>query len=425
MRSERMPQPLARRILLSFILLTALVAGINAWAIITVLHEVEEDLVGEELRQDMAAVENVFLTEGRIPDLTGGSALYAPTLQPQKPLPRELETPHPGYQEVVTERVAWHVLEEEIDGHRFILVRNQDAFEAREKLFYNVVAGGVLLAIALAYLIGRLTVRRVIDPVIRLAAAVRSHEPAPGAARPLATAYGDDELGQLAQAFDQAFSELQAALERERLFTSDVSHELRTPLMIVSTSCELLARGALPDNSQRQVARIAKAGADMQALVETFLQLARVQTARLAEGDGVSLEQIAAEQVAVWQPQIEARGLSFVYRQEATVPGRWHPTLLRVVLGNLLRNALHYTEQGEIRLCLEAGGFRVEDTGPGIASEELGRIFEPFQRGRHARGEGLGLGLSLVRRVCAQAGWSVTAEALAAGGSCFRVRLLA
>ena len=117
MRSERMPQPLARRILLSFILLTALVAGINAWAIIAVLHEVEEDLVGEELRQDMAAVENVFLTEGRIPDLTGGSALYAPTLQPQKPLPRELETPHPGYQEVVTERVAWHVLEEEIDGH--------------------------------------------------------------------------------------------------------------------------------------------------------------------------------------------------------------------------------------------------------------------------------------------------------------------
>ncbi|WP_205203830.1 sensor histidine kinase [Azonexus hydrophilus] len=419
MRSERMPQPLARRILLSFILLTSLVAGINAWAIITVLHEVEEDLVGEELRQDMAAVENVFLTEGRIPDLTGGSALYAPTLRPQKPLPRELETPHPGYQEVVTERVAWHVLEEEIDGHRFILVRNQDAFEAREKLFYKVVAGGVLLAIALAYLIGRLTVRRVIDPVIRLAAAVRTQ----GAARPLATAYGDDELGQLAQAFDQAFNELQAALERERLFTSDVSHELRTPLMIVSTSCELLAQGPLPDNSQRQIARIAKAGADMQALVETFLQLARVQTTRLAEGDGVSLEQIAAEQVAVWQPLIEVRGLSFVYRQEGTVSGRWHPTLLRVVLGNLLRNALHYTEQGEIRLCLDVDGFRVEDTGPGIAPEELGRIFEPFQRGRHARGEGLGLGLSLVRRVCAQAGWSVTAEALAAGGSCFRVRL--
>ncbi|WP_415033423.1 sensor histidine kinase [Azonexus sp.] len=420
MRPKRAPQPLARRILLSFILLTALVAGINAWAIIVLIEVVEEDLVGEELRQEMAAVETVFLTEGRIPDLTGGSALYAPTLRPQKPLPRELETPHPGYQEVVTERVAWHVLEEEIDGHRFILVRNQDAFEAREKLFHKLVAGGVLLAIALAYLIGRLTVHRVIDPVIRLAAAVRSHAPA----QPLATAYGNDELGQLAQTFDQAFNALQAALERERLFTSDVSHELRTPLMIVSTSCELLARGALPDNSRRQIARIAKAGAEMQALVETFLELARVQTTRLAEGDGISLEQIAAEQVAVWQPLIAARGLSFVYRQEAETPGVWHPTLLRVVLSNLLRNALHYTEQGEIRLSLEAAGFRVEDTGPGIAPEELGRIFEPFQRGRHARGEGLGLGLSLVRRVCTQAGWSVTAEALAAGGSCFRVRLL-
>ncbi|MFV0370603.1 MAG: sensor histidine kinase [Azonexus sp.] len=425
MRPERPPQPLARRILLSFILLTALVAGINAWAIIVLIHVVEEDLVGEELHQEMAVVETVFLTEGRIPDLTGGSALYAPTLQTNRPLPFRLEKSHPGYQEIVTAHGAWHVLEEEIDGHRFILVRNQDAFEAREKLLYKVVIGGVLLAIALAYLIGRLTVRRVIDPVTRLATAVRAHDPAQGAAPLLAPAYGDDELGQLAHAFDESFAQLQASLERERLFTSDVSHELRTPLMIVATSSELLEREELPENSRRQVGRIAKAAAEMQALVETFLQLARARTAGLTPQESVSLAQAAEEQATLWQPQILERGLSFVYRQEAETPGAWHPTLLRVVLGNLLRNALHYTERGEIRLCLEATGFRVEDTGPGIPPEELGLIFEPFQRGRRARGEGLGLGLSLVRRVCEQAGWSVTAEAPAGGGTCFRVRLLA
>ena len=77
-------QPLARRILLSFMLLTALIAGINAWAIIAVVHVVEEDLIGDEMRQEMEMVETVYLTEGRIPDLTGGSALYVPTLKAQR-----------------------------------------------------------------------------------------------------------------------------------------------------------------------------------------------------------------------------------------------------------------------------------------------------------------------------------------------------
>lgn len=415
-------QPLARRILLSFMLLTALIAGINAWAIIAVVQVVEEDLIGDEMRQEMEMVETVYLTEGRIPDLTGGSALYVPTLKAQ-PLPAAFAGLHPGFQEVVGENGAWHVMETSIEGHRFILARDQGTFEAREQVLYKVVIGGFLLAVALAWLIGRLTVRRVIDPVIRLAGQVRGRDQMVALAPPLAADYGDDELGQLAMAFDLAFSQLRLAIDRERLFTSDVSHELRTPLMIVGTSAELLLRGDLSERARRQVERIARAAAEMRSLIEVFLELARAQGAQLTPGEGVSLAAMADEQSQLWAEDIAARGLSFVRRSEGELPGLWHPTLLRVVMGNLLRNAAHYTERGEIRLILASDGFRVEDTGPGISPAERAQLFQPFVRGRGARGEGLGLGLSLVRRICEQQGWQIDALNLDGGGSCFVVRL--
>lgn len=416
-------QPLARRILLSFTLLTALVAGIYAWAIVAVIHIVEEDLIGEELRSEMAAAEEIYRNSGRIPDLSGGSTLYVPGLD-DKPLPPDFADLSDGYQEIVNASGAWYVLETTIDGRRFILVRNQDAFEAHEDLMIQVVMIGLVLAIALAFVIGRLTVRRVIDPVIRLAGQVRDRDRMLALAPPLAGDYGDDELGQLARAFDLAFGRLGAAVERERLFTSDVSHELRTPLMIVGTSAELLlTRGDLSEQARRQVERIGKAAAEMQSLVDTFLQLARAQGAHQVE-EGTTLAALADELAAAWRPEIAARGLAFVLRHDGEVPGSWHPTLLRVVINNLLRNALHYTERGEIRLIVGDGGFRVEDTGPGIPAAEIDDMFRPFVRGQRARGEGFGLGLSLVRRICEQQGWRIAAGNLDNGGSCFTVRLI-
>lgn len=415
-------QPLARRILLSFSLLTLLIAGLYAWGVVTVIEITEEELIGEELRAEMTIAEEIYRSEGRIPDISGISTLYVPGMD-GKTLPPEFAEAHPGYREIVNASGAWFVVEKEVDGHRFILVHNQDAFEAHENKVKWFVMIGLALAVALAFVIGSLIVRQVINPVIRLAGQVRDRDRMPARAFPLAADYSDDELGQLAHAFDLAFGRLEAAIERERLFTSDVSHELRTPLMIVGTSAELLARGDLPEPVRRHVERIGKATAEMQSLVDTFLQLARAQGTHLAPEEGTTLAAMIDELAAAWRPEIAARGLTFMLRHDEEVPGNWHPTLLRVVINNLLRNALHYTERGAIRLIVGAGGFRVEDTGPGIPADEIDDLFQPFIRGQYARGEGLGLGLSLVRRICEQQGWTIAAGNLDNGGSCFTVRL--
>lgn len=83
----------------------------------------------------------------------------------------------------------------------------------------------------------------------------------------------------------------------------------------------------------------------------------------------------------------------------------YNATLLHAVMGNLLRNALHYTERGFIRLTLTSTGFTVEDSGVGIPEEKREAMFEPFVRSNEKRGEGLGLGLSLVQRICENQGW--------------------
>ena len=415
-------QPLARRIMLAFTLLTAVVSALFAWGILAVVHLVEDDLVGDALQREMTAVSEVYRQEGRVPDLVGGSELYAPGLQ-HKSLPPELLAYGIGYHEVVSQTNAWYIYKTEIDGHEFILVRNQDDFEARERLLIKVVLIGFFAALALAFLIGKLTARRVIDPVVRLANQVRNRDQLLPLAPSLASDYAADELGELAQAFDHALDQLRAAVNRERLFTSDVSHELRTPLMIIGTSAELLACADLTPRERRQLERISKAAEEMRALVETFLQLARAQSADLAVEHGIRLADMAAEQAAYWGEEIRNRGLAFTLQVEADNSQFYHPTFLRVVMGNLLRNALHYTEQGEIRLILEAHGFRVEDTGPGIPEVEQETLFQPFVRGRQARGEGLGLGLSLVKRACEQRDWTVAVSRRATGGSCFSVLL--
>jgi signal transduction histidine kinase len=86
---------------------------------------------------------------------------------------------------------------------------------------------------------------------------------------------------------------------------------------------------------------------------------------------------------------------------------------------------LHYTDHGFITLTLQSDGFQVEDSGVGIPEEKREAMFEPFVRGNEQRGEGLGLGLSLVQRICENQGWSVSLSPMEPHGCRFSVKLTA
>ncbi|UVM53085.1 HAMP domain-containing protein [Pseudomonas sp. B21-015] len=115
--------------------------------------------------------------------------------------------------------------------------------------------------------------------------------------------------------------------------------------------------------------------------------------------------------------------IEFIYDDEHISSDRHNVTFLQSVMGNLLRNAWHYTDHGYIRLTLRAHGFSVEDSGIGIPKEKRQAMFQPFVRGDERRGEGLGLGLSLVQRICTHQNWRVELSSLQPNGCCFTVEL--
>lgn len=415
-------QPFARRIVIAFTLMTLVVSGTFSLGIVAVVHFIEEHLVTQELSRELDSVLNDVMVHGDTPRLDAATRFFASN-QPGYAIPDAFQGLGEGFTEVIRNDDAYYVYQREVDGASYLLVEEQHEFEARENALFMVVLAGFVLSIAGAWGLGFLMAKKVMAPVSRLAGQVRHRDQLHPAAPPLALQYPDDEVGHLAAAFDSTLGQLRQSLERERLFTSDVSHELRTPLMVILGACELLGQTDLPEKSRTQAQRIERAAQEMHELVQTFLMLARARPEQTAFLGSASLRSVAHEQAERWGPLFREKGLDFSLEEQGEHQGEYNLTLLGSVMSNLLRNALHYTDSGSVRLVLEADGFRVEDTGVGIPPEQQEHMFQPFVRGTESRGEGLGLGLSLVRRICTHQGWEVGVTPCVPQGSCFTVRL--
>jgi signal transduction histidine kinase len=417
-------QSLSRRIVIAFMLMTAFVGGAFSIGIVESTHLIEERLISTDLNGDLERLLRMeTMDEWRhVPE--PGQLFYFSDGHDEFAMTADIAELSPGFHEVFRENQSFHAFVRSVDGRRYVLLQDQSGFEEREQLLFAVVLVGFLISVALSGLLGWMLARKVIEPVVRLARQVRHRDQLLDLAPPMAPDYAADEVGQLADAFDMTLGLLRRALTRERLFTSDVSHELRTPLMVLASSCELLMENpALDERGRAQVHRIARASEEMRDLVQTFLLLARARSEEPGMTSTSSLDRVADELVEQWQPAIRAKGLDFDYQPGTPAPCAYNASLLRSVMGNLLRNALHYTDCGHIRLCLGEQSFVVEDSGMGIPEDQREAMFQPFVRGGQARGEGLGLGLSLVQRICENQGWTVELSTAEPQGCRFEVRL--
>ncbi len=415
---------LKQRIVIVFALMSALVAGVFAIGIIASVHIFETRLTTLSLSGNL----HRLLAQDRIEDWRHrpekDELFYAEDGIGDVAMSDDLKDLKPGFQEFVRGKRTYYAMVGVVGERRYVLLRDQRKFEKRERILFGVVLVGFILSVLLAILLGRLLASRVMAPVSRLASQVRHRDQLLEMAPVLANDYAQDEVGALARSFDETLGRLRAALSREKLFTSDVSHELRTPLMVLATSCELLLEYPnLDERSRKQVQRISKATAGMNQLVETFLLLARTEGKNAPPGQRASLSQVAGELIEVWREQIEEKGLRFIYEQTGDSDSLYNAPLLKSVMGNLLRNAWHYTDNGFIRLTLNSHGFSVEDSGIGIPPEKQQAMFQPFVRGDEQRGEGLGLGLSLVQRICSNQHWTVELTSREPAGCCFTVTL--
>jgi signal transduction histidine kinase len=395
---------LRRRIVWTCAALTLGVCSLFAGLIYLTVSEVEDRLVYQRL--DTQA--RLFIARYR----EGGSyAAKDIEFFPGSSAPPEFAALPPGIHDEKRNGRDVHVLVREEDGERFVLVDHESGFWLIEEHVSIALAIGVPAALLLALLIAHLTVNRVVAPLTALAEAVESGRP-----EPLPSLAAADEVGTLARAFAQRTRALESYLMRERSFTGDVSHELRTPLTVISGAAEVLAAHAEKQAALRPLAqRIARAAADATERVNALLELAR--TARHMEPVRTDLAPIVRREAERCRALLAAKPVVLNLRIEDSVQAIARPELVGILVGNLVRNACQYTDNGAITLTLASGTLIVDDTGPGLPPAVRERLFERFAQGDIPEGRGTGLGLSIVRRIAEHLRWALEIEDRRGGGT--------
>lgn len=234
----------------------------------------------------------------------------------------------------------------------------------------------------------------------------------------------------------QALEPVEGSFEQLKQFTADASHELRSPLTKVKTSIEMMLNHPerIHPADAKKLAIIASATNEMTHLVEDLLFLARtdVPTATLPfKRIPIPLDELLQDLVELLEPQIQAKEITFKTHWLADVTVAGDATQLTRLFSNLLENALQYTSpKGTVVLSMSnlerSVIVSVEDTGIGIAPEDLPKVFHRFWRADKARSRregGLGLGLAIARAIAQRHGGEIALSSQAGVGSCFKVRL--
>jgi PAS domain S-box-containing protein len=225
--------------------------------------------------------------------------------------------------------------------------------------------------------------------------------------------------------------DMMAEMDRAKTaFFSNVSHEFRTPLTLMLGPLEQLSK--TQDERERRLAATARRNAlRLLKLVNTLLEFSRLEAGRSdAAFAAIDLGAITRDVASSFRSAIESAGLRLTIDAELDEPVYVDGSMWERILLNLLSNALKFTFEGGITVSLRRSGdaaeLRVEDTGTGIAAEDLPHLFERFHRVRGAKSrshEGSGIGLALVRDLVALHGGTVDAQSAPGAGTTFRVRI--
>ena len=347
--------------------------------------------------------------------------------------PERLGLVVPGFRTRTIDGVAWRSYTIERNGVR---ITTADKVERRHQLFYDIAMAAFLpflIAMVATLLALWFAVRYCLRPLERIRCALATRKP--DALQPLEEDGLPGELAPLVATVNGLLSRIGETIERERRFTGDAAHELRTPLTAVKTHLQVARKsgngpGAAPalDQAEQGVRRL-------QCIIDQLLTLARVEGAASYEGDEL-LAAGAVARLAIGQlpaPQ----GTRVCLRDEGggALPLRVPASLAVTALRNILDNALRYGDpQAPVALRIghearhEAGQearqesqqegrtvvFVVEDRGTGMSEAEIARAGQRFWR--KGRGQGSGLGLSIVNAIVARYGGSWTLRRRDGGG---------
>ncbi len=412
-RPTRYRRRLRSRIILSFVILgfglTALFAFATNWTRTRVENQLVEDLMNRNI--DEAARQ--FELDPQNPQIEVNQ-IRAFVYTPDKFESVRINRPEwYGLADGITTitgtdeqggPLAYKLAVRKTENAWFYLAYDMSQATKGEEQFNRAIYVSVALFTLLSLVVGWWAASRVMSPVSELARRLklsgRSAQP-----EALSMHFPEDEVGQLAAALDDYAARLTEVVQRDREFNADVSHELRTPLAVIRGASELLlSKPDLDEKMHARLLRIQRAEQQCTDLINALLLLSRSE-----RGHGMTdVGKVAEQLLDMHRAQLGGKPLTLRVEGLRGLQVDAPEAAVAVALGNLVGNSVKYTVSGEVIVRLLSNAVEVVDSGPGLSAEDAARLFERGYRGSHAEhSQGAGIGLSIVRRLCALYHWNV------------------
>ena len=284
----------------------------------------------------------------------------------------------------------------------------------------RILLYGALIGAVIALILGILLSRTLTRPIRELTQA--THAVSEGDLSQQVPVRSNDELGELAQAFNKMSSELSRSVNARKQMTADIAHELRTPLSLILGHAEAVHDGVLPP-TRENFEIIREEATRLEHLVNDLRILSLADAGELTiNPQTIEPQRLLNEVASLYQYEAQRKNITLEQEVDPQVPAiQVDPGRITQVLTNILDNALRHTpEGGRIILSAEAAGENVElsvqDSGPGLKKKDLDRIFERFYRTDASRQRdgvvlgGSGLGLAIARSIVQAHGGQISAE---------------
>ena len=314
-------------------------------------------------------------------------------------------------------------------GSEALLTKADTAFRANS---YGAIATAAAIAALLACVIGYFVSRSVAHPIQRITSTAKQIRNGDLTARSGVT--GADEVGQLGETFDDMAGTIERDLKLEHRLTGDVAHELRTPLMAMQATVEAMQDGVLPaDDEHLEV--VAGEVRRLSRLIDAMLKLSRLENGTTElKVERTDLVYLVKSLVSSQHQLFHERGLHLRFVDETPHHELYadvDPDLLREAIVNLMSNALRYTNaDGWVKVSLrqDRSDFLVgvQDTGIGIAKEDIPQTFARFWRSDVSRERvsgGLGVGLAITKEIVDRHNGTILVESELGRGTTFTLRI--
>ena len=285
-----------------------------------------------------------------------------------------------------------------------------------------ILAGGILAALVSGIWVGTSIAGKTLDPFRRLAQNLEQEPDDDGIINIQRDSTGD-EIDALTKALEHYNERIRELIKKEKSFTANASHELRTPIAVIAGAAEILEDSpTLAPGDKHTVNRIRYEADNIREQINLLLAIARGQK-QFGDEKDLDITAIINEEIDNLSGKWRAKGIQIETVKKENTVAHGSALALKLVIRNILDNAISYTHEGKITVTTNIDSIVIEDTGPGIPNEIKGKVFERFFRGNQSGSHAhTGIGLSLVQQLCEASRWKMQIET-ATGGHGTKVTL--